>query len=98
MEFAVAVKPVEIVADVSLFDPAGDLLDRRVVIDDVARETAGILFPKFVVAVENVVRNRAERLTIDFHDDAVRGEVRIHPFQRQAFLDEKFGDWDFCRR
>lgn len=100
-EFAVAGEAVEIVADVGLFDPAGDLLDGSVVVDEVAGETTGILFPEFVVAVEDIIGNGSERLAIDFHDDAVGREVRIHPIEGQAFLDEKFVvgifvEDDFC--
>ena len=31
-----------------------------------------------------------QRLPVDFHDQAVRLEIRIHPVERKAFLDVKF--------
>lgn len=94
-EFAVAGEAVEVVADVGLLYPAGDLLDGCVVVNNVAGESAGVLLPEFVIALEDVVGDRGEGLAIDFHDDAVGCEMGIHPFEGHAFFDEEFVIWIF---
>ena len=56
-EFAVARKPVEIVTNVRFLDPASDLLNRSIVVDDITGKPARILLPEFMIAVEDVVWN-----------------------------------------
>ena len=50
-ELAVAGEAVEIAAQVGLLDPIGDLLEGRVVVNDVAGQPLGELLPELVVAI-----------------------------------------------
>ena len=43
-----------------------------------------------MVEVEHVLVKLGHRLAVDFHDDAERRFVGIHPVQRETFLDVKF--------
>ena len=86
-ELAVAGKAVEVEAQVGLLDPVADLLDRGVVVNDVTGQPLGELLPELVVPVQDVLRQRRQRLAVDLHDDAKGRQIRIHPVQRKAFLD-----------
>ena len=88
-ELAVAGETVEIVAQVGLLDPVRGLLKRRIVVNDVPRQPLGKLLPKLVVPVEDLFRQRRQRLPVDLHNDAKGREVRIHPVQGKAFLHEE---------
>ena len=43
-----------------------------------------------MVPADNVIGQFGQRLAVDFHDQPVRFEMRIHPVEREAFLNVKF--------
>src|ERR1041385_1841992 len=89
-EFALAHEAVEIITDISFRNPARNFRHRTVVVEDIAFESPRILFPEFVITLEHIIGERPKWLPIDFHDDAVWHKMRIHPYERHAFLYEEF--------
>src|ERR1041384_3935494 len=47
------------------------------------------LAPIFMVTPQRLLSNFRQRLAIDFHDQPMRLQVRIHPIQWKTFLDVK---------
>ena len=88
---AAASEPFEIPAQIGLLNPIHNILDRRAVIDDITDKTLfGVLFPELVVSLEDILRHVRQRLPVDLHDDPERRQMRVHPIEGEALLDEEF--------
>ena len=72
-----------------LAKPISDLFDRGMIVNEIAGEACGILFPEVMIGLKDLFGKGGERLAIDFHDDPVRGQMREHPIEGHALFDKK---------
>ena len=89
-EFRVAFEALIILVEVSFLGELANVRDGRVVGDPVANEPVGKNAPEMMIALDDFFGQFGHWLAVDFHDDAIRGEMRIHPVQRKTLFHVKF--------
>ena len=89
-ETRVASETGEILFSKSLFGKGGHLLNRGVVVQPVANHRRQHILSNNHGPADNFIGQLRQRLPVDFHDQSVRFEIRIHPVERKTFLDIKF--------
>ncbi len=89
-EFARAFVAAEIHVAIGAPGEVANFLGGGFRVNPVADQALGVEAPEEMVFAENFFGELFHRFAVDLHDDAERGQVRVHPIQGQAFLDVEF--------